>query len=129
MNFDRSVHEANELRRKANMVRKLRYAALIFYINVTAVRKQVVPVTNGMVREIDRDSFVLQLPKEFDEAREYVDIFQVEALTALANVRYNSLSASFSKNSPRSTRPRRGPTVGFSSRPTRSPSPSTLSKT
>jgi len=28
VNFDRSIHEANELRRKGNLVRKLRYAAM-----------------------------------------------------------------------------------------------------
>jgi hypothetical protein len=42
-----------------------------------------------LASEIDRSSFVFQLPKEFDEAWEHVDVFGEETLLALVNVRYN----------------------------------------
>jgi hypothetical protein len=90
VNFDRSVYEAGELRRKANLVRKLRYAALISFGDAQNIRKRVVPAVGATVKEIDRSSFIFQIPKEFDEAWEHVDVFDQESLLALTNVRYNS---------------------------------------
>jgi hypothetical protein len=43
VNFDRSIHEANELRRKGNLVRKLRYAAMIAFGEAKTMREQTVP--------------------------------------------------------------------------------------
>ena len=89
VNFDRSVHEAAELRRKANLIRKLRYAAFLFFTEVFFVRTRVVPGTGETLRGISQYSFVLRIPKEFDEAWGHMDVFRSEEHSVLVNVRFS----------------------------------------
>jgi hypothetical protein len=90
VDLERSIHEDEQRRRRQSLLIKLRYAALIFYSELYAIRRRIDPITGQSTETVTVKDFVVRWPPEFQEAWENLDIFgQVEVSRLLANIKHH----------------------------------------
>jgi hypothetical protein len=86
--FDRSIHIEREANRRRTVRTKTAFIALIFWAEVVALKKRLVPEVSGK-REISVSDLRLSLPAELEEAWNNLEFFSPAASKALANVKLN----------------------------------------